>query len=221
MQFFFRGNALVVELVSVVLAVPMMIGVILPKRKRRYFLSMIVCGFFYSFLLAGITRAVLNKWRIFTGKETTLFGILLFLFLCKEIIGLVFEKRRQKKARSVYAVTIKSADTVFSLQALFDTGNSLIEPISKRPVCIMEEELLAKITLENTVFLRAIPYRSVGCKNGILYGVEIPQMQIMTEDACYVAEHVICAGIGHKLSSQNAYQMILHPSLLSEENKTA
>lgn len=221
MQFLIRGNALAVECISVVSAVPIMIGVFLPKRKRRYFLSMLVYGFFYSFLLAGIARAVLNKLRIFTGKETTLFGMLLLVFFCKEIFQWALVRKKQKHDRVVYSVRLKSADTCFSLQALFDTGNSLVEPISKKPVCIMEEEMLAKITLENTLFLRAIPYRSVGCQNGILYGVEVPEMEIITEDACYVAEHVICAGVSQKLSSKNAYQMILHPSLLTEENKRA
>ena len=114
---------------------------------------------------------------------------------------------------------MESAGKKVPVLALLDTGNSLKEPISGEPVCLMEEELLAKITLENPLFLRAIPYRSVGCEQGMLYGVKIPKLEIYTDETCYVADDVICAGVGHKLSTKGAYQMILHPALLAEENR--
>lgn len=219
LQFFLKGNALAIELGTMLLGVLLMIRAVLPERKRRFFLPMISCGFFYSFLMAGIVRAVLNKWRVFYEKEATLLWILLFVFFCKELFLWGLEKKKQKKSRLVYMVDIKSAGTVLSLRGLLDTGNRLTEPLSRRPVCIMEEQLLAQITLENPLFFRAIPYHSVGCEKGILYGVEIPEIQISTEEACYVAKNVICAGVGQKLSVKNAYQMILHPALLSEENR--
>lgn len=219
LQFLLKGNAFLIELCTVLFTVPLMIGVVLPARKRRFFLPMIGYGFFYSFLMAGITRAISNKWRVFAGKETTLLQVLVCVFFCKEFFGWSLARKKLRKGRLIYAVEVKSAGTTLSLSALLDTGNRLTEPLSHRPVCIMEEQLLAQITLENPLFFRAIPYHSVGCEKGVLYGVEIAEMQISTEESCYVAKNVICAGTGHKLSAKNAYQMILHPALLSEENR--
>lgn len=217
--FFLPGRSLALQILAVGISLPAMLFIILPGRKRRLFRNMLLMGLFYSFVLAGVLRAVLGKWKIFSGKDVTLTAVLAGVFICVEAGKWCIKKCRHGGKKSVYKVSVESAGKKMHLSALLDTGNSLIEPISKKPVCLMEEELLAHITLENPLFLRAIPYRSVGCDKGTLYGVEIPRMRIITEEACYVADNVICAGVGHKLSTKDAYQMILHPALLAEENR--
>ena len=134
-------------------------------------------------------------------------------------LGLIDMKKAKTADKNMCKAVIQSSGTKTTIVALVDTGNSLVEPISKKPVSIVEEEILAKITLENPLFLRAIPYRSVGCESGTLYGVEIPEIRIFMENTSYVAKNIICAGAPHKLSTKGAYQMILHPALLTEENR--
>ena len=219
MLFFLPGKSWILQPAALLVSMPLMLCVVLTKRKRRHFWSMLGLGFVYSFVIAGVLRAVLYKWRIFAGRELTFFAILAGAYICVQAGMWYIKKGRQIGRKSVYQVSIQSADTKMPLKALLDTGNSLIEPISKKPVCLIEEEFLAHITLENPLFLRAIPYRSVGCEQGILYGVEIPELRIWGEETCYVATNVICAGTPHKLSTKDAYQMILHPALLAEENK--
>ncbi|MBO5347446.1 MAG: sigma-E processing peptidase SpoIIGA [Lachnospiraceae bacterium] len=217
--FFLPGNGLVLQFMGSVLSIPLMVVIITPKRKRRFFSKMLGMGFFYSFIISGVLRAVFNKWKLFTGQEVTLFSVLLGVYLCTMAGAWLIRKGKQSAKRSIYRVTITSAGVQTRLKALLDTGNSLVEPFSKRPVCLIEEELLARITLENTLFLRAIPFRSVGCEQGILYGVEIPELKITCEEKSFVVKNVICAGVGHKLSEKGVYQMILHPALLEEEYK--
>ena len=217
--FFVPGKGVLQEIVGSVLSIPFMIWFIMPKRKRRFFLKILLSGLAYSFVIAGVLRAIFNKWMLFTGREVTVFAVLLGVYLCTMAGAWLIRKGKQSARRRIYQVTITSAGVQTRLKALLDTGNSLIEPLSRRPVCLIEEELLARITLENTLFLRAIPFRSVGCEQGILYGVEIPELKITCEESCYVVKNVICAGVGHKLSEKGVYQMILHPALLEEEYK--
>lgn len=217
-SFWFSGGSFFVPIFSMLVSLPVMAGIALTKRKRRYFIKIIGWGLFYGFVISGVLRAMLYKWRVFKGKEITATVVLAGTYLCMQIGSWGIRKGKQMGKKSICKAVICSAGKETRIKALLDTGNSLVEPISRKPVCIVEEEILAQITLQNSLFLRAIPYRSVGCEQGMLYGVEIPQIKIITESTCYIAEQVICAGAPHKLSTKGTYQMILHPALLKEEN---
>lgn len=202
---------------SVAVSVPCMMRTLLPRKRWKYRIRLIGSGFFYVFVIAGILRVLFYKWRLFTGLEISISGVLGGTYICMRVAEIAM-KRRKLSDKNVCQVVIKSAGMKTTLSALVDTGNSLLEPISKKPVSIVDEEILAKITLENPLFFRAIPYRSVGCENGTLYGVEVPEIRIFCENTCYVAKNIICAGTPHKLSTKGTYQMILHPALLTEGN---
>lgn len=217
LSFWFSGNTLFIPLCVMLASLPVMAGIVVPKRKRRYLVRVIGWGLLYGFMISGILRAVLYKWRLLKGKEITATAVLAGAYLCMRVGIWGIEKGKTVGKKCICTAVICSAGVETPIKALLDTGNSLIEPISRKPVCIVEEEILARITLENTLFLRAIPYRSIGCEQGTLYGVEIPKIKIFTENACYTAEHVICAGAPHKLSTKGVYRMILHPALLTEE----
>lgn len=207
------------QFVMIGCSVFLMTFVMVPKRKRRLIGKMIGYGFFYSFVFAGVIRAVLGKWKIFVQEPIGISFICVMALICVWIGGWYMKTKAHKKKKSLCDVYIESAGTNMKVKALLDTGNSLREPISKQPVCLIEETLLAKITLENPMFFRAIPFHSVGCMEGMLYGVQIPKITIYIEDDIYVIEQAVCAGIHHPLSSNGAYQMILHPDLIAEEHK--
>lgn len=215
-SFLFSGGSGFIPLFSMLVSLPVMAGVIVPKRKRRFLFKIIGWGLFYGFVISGILRAIFYKWRVLAGQEITAVAVLTGTYLCVRAGIWVITKGKTIGKKCMCEVIICSAGEETNVKALLDTGNSLIEPISQKPVCIVEEGVLARITLQNPLFLRAIPYRSVGCERGTLYGVEIPKIKIYTENTCYIAENVICAGAPHKLSTKGVYQMILHPALLKE-----
>lgn len=217
LSFLLSGKSLFIPLCFMLASLPAMAGIVVPKRKRRYLVKVIGWGLLYGFTISGILRAVLYKWRLFKGQEITAATVLAGAYLCMRVGIRGIEKGKAAGKKCICRAVICSGGVETPIKALLDTGNSLIEPISRKPVCIVEEEILARITLENPLFLRAIPYRSIGCRQGTLYGVEIPKIEIFTENACYIAEHVICAGTPHKLSTKGVYQMILHPALLAKE----
>ena len=78
-----------------------------------------------------------------------------------------------------------------SIWALRDTGNSLKDPITGNPVLVVGPKVAEKLLgltqeqLENPVEsvgvlpgLRLIPYRTVGCPNGLLLGMRLPNIKI-------------------------------------------
>lgn len=206
-----------IEFAAMIASVLTLAFILLPGRKRYLWKKVILYGFLCSFVISGVLKAVFTKWRLFSGREITVWAVLAGIYACIKAGEFLMGKWKNRKKQSICRAVIKSAGVKTKVTALLDTGNSLLEPISGKPVCLIEEELLARITLENTLFYRAIPFKSVGCEHGILYGVEIPKLTIYKDEECFVLEQVVCAGVPHQLSHKKAYRMILHPDLFREE----
>ena len=205
------------QLFATLSSVVLMVCIVLGKDKHRLVGKAFRWGMLYSFIISGILRVVLKQYRSIWGGEVAIEFILVGVLLCVKIGMWYIEKDRGKQKRSICTVTLESAGTTTTIKALMDTGNRLIEPISGKPVCIVEEDVLMRLPLEKSSFFRAIPFRSVGCERGILYGVQIPKVRIEDEKSTYVVNDIVCAGIGDKLSAKSEYQMIVHPDLIIEQ----
>lgn len=98
--------------------------------------------------------------------------------------------------------------------ALIDSGNSLTEPISGKPVSIIDRGVFCELWEQNAPF-RAIPYRSIGKKHGILQGYLLPELKIEMEGIEKRFENVYVA-----VSEEYAggMRMILNPALMQEFN---
>lgn len=102
-----------------------------------------------------------------------------------------------------------------------DTGNSLREPVSGRPVSVVEEECFLKLSgIKAPEKLKAIPYHSVGRDNGIMEGYEVPEIIIKGREENIRWQKVIVGISRNKISASGKYQMILHPDLCKYECQT-
>ena len=99
--------------------------------------------------------------------------------------------------------------------ALIDSGNGLVEPISKIPVSVVEECLILNYmdTLKKENF-RMIPFHSIGNKEGILEAYFIERMEIKKENEHVIVEKPMIAITKDCISTNKEYQMILHPKLV-------
>ncbi|MCD8379413.1 MAG: sigma-E processing peptidase SpoIIGA [Lachnospiraceae bacterium] len=185
----------------------------LPPRYRRYRRKMLLYVMADTLVASGILRIVLFRWYLWTQNTAGVWEVLFCALLLYEAVRSAWTHWRRSLRRHIYPVTILSAGQKRQILALYDTGNGLTEPISGRPVCLVEEELLAGLTLENPLFLRAIPFHTVGCDDGLLYGVEVPELLIDAEDGVHSVKDVVCAGVTKPFSSKGRYQMILHPGI--------
>ena len=160
-----------------------------------------------TFILSGAVNAYYCENRV-DGINVTK-TILLVFFI--EIFLVVLVKRSQKDVSitSLYQVTLLVDGNRINVIGLADTGNSLTEPITGKPVSVIQAEELKKIP--DKILL--IPYNSVGKERGLM--------------RAFVADNLIVNGrtvekpiIGiHKGSfgGNNRYQLILHPKILKGE----
>ena len=167
----------------------------------------IIIIYIITFILSGAVNAYYWENRV-DGINVTK-TILLVFFI--EIFLVVLVKRSQKDVSitSLYQVTLLVDGNRINVIGLADTGNSLTEPITGKPVSVIQAEELKKIP--DKILL--VPYNSVGKERGLM--------------RAFVADNMIVNGrtvekpiIGiHKGSfgGNNRYQLILHPKILKGE----
>lgn len=105
----------------------------------------------------------------------------------------------------------------WELTGFMDTGNHLTEPMTGRPVSILnwqEAEKLRQfrqIQEEGNGYLY-IPYHSVGTSKGWMMGIVIEEMTIRCRDREIRIPHPVLAVSREKVSLRDEYQMLLHPA---------
>lgn len=101
-----------------------------------------------------------------------------------------------------------------TFKGLIDTGNSLRDPLSGKPVCIMNRALFeARMGGEKAQVRYCIPYCSVGETNGSIPVVEVDEMYVKSDQLYQVRKPVIglCQ---EEITASDEYEMILNPDIL-------
>ncbi|MBP5223892.1 MAG: sigma-E processing peptidase SpoIIGA [Lachnospiraceae bacterium] len=133
----------------------------------------------FSFFLGGGVLVLRQKLPgIFSHPE----GMILVLFL--GVIGCLFLGKRlgregEQEEKSICVAILKNRDKQLKIQALVDSGSFLIEPVSQQHVCVVDSGVFEALFDENVDLWRAIPYRSLGCKKGILKGYRLEELILM------------------------------------------
>ncbi|MDN5346822.1 MAG: hypothetical protein PWP65_386 [Clostridia bacterium] len=170
----------------------------------------------YTWLLAGLAAAILlSCW------------------------GAVFIKKNFWQSILRVPLVISIGGRRLAVKALVDTGNSLLDPLTRRPVIIVEysaiksllpTELcrefdsqpdpdLSKIitSLEGTPLadkVHLIPFISLGKKNGMLLGLRPEEVVLLVENRLVKVKDVVLGIYQHRLSPEGNYRALLHPDLL-------
>ena len=191
----------------------LMIWILYPKENIHFFVKALTSLYFFSFLLGGVL--IFLKRYIKTDGNNYFFTVLLPSAVVYVLVRFLI--KRKKEAQNECEVLLNCGDKQLKVKAFIDSGNMLTDPISKRPVSIIEEECLkkAEIVMPDEK-CKAIPYHSVGKKNGILMGFEFPEMRICGRNMDKSVEKVIVAMSRDALFTSGKYQMILHPQLLGD-----
>ena len=102
------------------------------------------------------------------------------------------------------------------VNGLIDTGNLLIEPISQKPVSVLDENSL-KILFGGQLpeYYRVVPYTSIGRKSGLMKCFEIPRVLIDIYDEHRTYEKVFVA-CGEELAPGDRC-MIINPRVFDRE----
>ncbi len=145
-----------------------------------YLLNLLLTGVVFFVASSGILRPLL-LWGLAAGS--------LYFFSCQLLRFFPRISHRLTKAD----IEIHLNGTVISSAAFIDTGNSLVDPLGKKPVIVLarqnfpflEGELNAENIVEKlngqdllTQRLRLVPYCSVGKKRGMLVGFQTDEVII-------------------------------------------
>ena len=142
----------------------------------------------------------------------------------------------EKKSRIRCRVRLQMEGQITEVNAFFDTGNSLYDPIAQKPVSIIQKGTLEKLCDADTMeklqefqrgkaekepalsFRRMHPhflaYSSLGCSCGLLVAVTLDAMYLENENVQKVIHAPVVAFSGEDSSAFGDCQMILHPNLI-------
>lgn len=232
----------------------MMVFAAFPPLRPRKFLQ--VLGYFYlvAFTMGG---AMLGAIYLIS-RDQDLYGIMngIFVFLANVRYtwliaavaaafilvryGVGFVKKNFLHSLFKVPVMIRFGDKSISTKALVDTGNQLKDPLTLKPVMILEFDVLKRVLPEEVVSaldesgepdlyqivdslsgspwasrIRVIPFTSIGRHKGMLVGIRPDEVIVITSEGNVRIKDII-VGIYHRqLSPEGAYRALLHPEVLT------
>ena len=216
------GPVLVKGALAAVAGTVGMIFLTFPVRGFKMFLRILEKLLLYSFCMGG---AILFLIRCIPGLRdflTGIFGILgagglTFLFLGR------FRERKEQADCICHAELICGGEHL-QVTALLDSGNSLVEPISGKPVCIVSEHILEGLRPKLSPGVRVVPYHSIGKRKGILEGYLLPELVLELDGISKRFTQVYIAAGPEGISGENdaeaeSIKMIINPALFEEQKK--
>lgn len=146
-----------------------------------YFILTFTSGGMVMALMLWIQESAINHQGILYIESLTYFkllsiGILAFGFtywFIKLIVG------RNLGSNLVGIAKLVIDDNSYVFKAFIDSGNSLREPISGKPVILIDKKAAKKLSFEPLALeerFGLIPYNAVGVENGVLEGVRLDKI---------------------------------------------
>ncbi len=215
--FLLGGNIWVKTLLTLFISTLLMIWVAFPVKDLKMLLAvgerLLLCSFF----MGGGFLFVLNTFPWLRAVATSVVGIL----GVGGVLYLLFHnggKRLWGRQVDCRVKLIRGEDSM-TVQAFIDTGNGLTEPISGKPVCVMEEAVLKGLWREELPSGRVIPYRAIGTKRGYLMGYLVPEIRVELAGVERVFRDVYIAATPDKLQKEgrDSIKMLVNPRLLKGE----
>ena len=133
-----------------------------------YTASIILGGFLY---FLNIEFSYKQTGLIFINNGLSINVIFLIIF-CPIIIYIYVKQGLWLKCNysNYYKVSLYIKDKVYNLNAFLDTGNNLIEPITNKPVILIDR----KITYDDFFY---IPYKTI-TNNGLIKCIKVDKIEI-------------------------------------------
>lgn len=220
------------QIIKFILSIVMVYIAFTPKDISKMIKNIII---FYltSFCFGGAAYYLL--YNVSPQQIKTINGILLGAYPLKVailggilgffIINIAFKivKNRIDKTSIIYDIEIVYQGKQLELKVLLDTGNLLVEPITRFPVIIVDSEKLKQILdlssleimvnaqiekidlLEENLKLRCrvLPFSSVGKNNGIMIGFKPDYVKIYDDEGKTIKDVVI--GVCNNRFNKNKY----------------
>lgn len=232
-----------------------LIAVTFRLKTVRMFLKTVLIFYLVSFAFGGGALALFyfTDFGIRLGAVLSN-GVFYFtlpwkvLFLSAVILSVLlrlgarFLSRRTRNAALSVPVQVEWNGKRADLNALLDTGNTLSDPLTDRPVLVAEydavrdllpsevcsmyeakektgREQLMNVWMESETPrpFRVIPFTSLGRENGMLVGFSPDRIIISENEREYIRTDVIIGISEQKLSKNRQYNALVSPETVTEE----
>lgn len=246
--FFPAMNPLVSFCVKYVLISFLMVRIGLNIKEIRELLKSMIALYMITFLFGGILEFIYNQsifmqfyHNYISGNSRAAISFRAFLiagFLGFVVMNLGLKAYEYYKLvlRHVYSVTIIYKGKPMKISGFLDTGNSLTDPITKKPVSIINIQNMEKLLerdmkeylmdfysgfkndpykdYENAEMIKYIPFHSIGKKHGILPAVTVDKICITVDSKSIIVEKAVIGICEEPIGGGPVYQMILNPELI-------
>ncbi len=225
------------------------ISVFLQNVCMFYFVSFICGGglialhYFFNTEMIVVNGVVTTKS---TGLGTPISWLLVVIGF--PVMWLFTKKRsedievRKLKYDQIVQVKITILGVSLSIPGLIDSGNHLYDPITRKPVMVIDMSKLSEQFPDSLVELAKspetigysmdslptewedrlsiIPYRGVGQKNQFLMGLKPDLVVVITQDGEEtICRHLLIGLNFTTLSAEGDFLAILHPKMMMQTNK--
>lgn len=252
--FFFESTIFLTNFYMKIIISIILIKFAYNAKSLRLYLKQLSAFYCISFIFAGASMGsyyfINNYFNMifeidsFQGGFPVKYLILGILFGAIMIINVLYYYHEKKiKENFILEVEISLNNKKVNIIALTDTGNSLVEPISKSPVFVVEYNSLKNLLpieinrifeedrendfislekaikkLEDEITIRIIPFNAIGISNGMLIGFK-PDSIIINEKNCQrTYENLIIGIFKGTLSTDNQYTGLLNLEILNRGN---
>lgn len=237
-------------LAKIALSVVMVYIAFAPPNIKQL-LKQILIFYLVSFIFGGCTFALIYflkpenvemKNGVFVGiypiKVGLIAGIIAFIITQ---IAFKINKSKLNNKNTFIEIELYNKNKMTKARALLDSGNMLKEPISQKPVIVVEKAILSKIIPEEVLNyiermvggddqernemqeylskIRMVPFMSLGKENGMLIGIRLDKIKINTEDIRLEKENIIAGIYEKKLTKDNKYNALIGLNLLEGEQE--
>lgn len=228
-----------------------MVYIAFASPNIKQLLKQILIFYLVSFIFGGCTFALIYflkpenvemKNGVFVGiypiKVGLIAGIIAFIITQ---IAFKINKSKLNNKNTFIEIELYNKNKMTKARALLDSGNMLKEPISQKPVIVVEKAILSKIIPEEVLNyiermvggddqernemqeylskIRMVPFMSLGKENGMLIGIRLDKIKINTEDIRLEKENIIAGIYEKKLTKDNKYNALIGLNLLEGEQE--
>jgi len=211
-----------------------------------YFVSFVIGGGVLAFQnLFPMNHEIINGIYVSRSSSPLL---IYFLVMISFLVVYFFSSKVQRSIRKktdfqsqLLDFEIYIFDFKFNGKGLLDTGNQLYDPITRKPVLVLEameasflpdkfneiyregqfilelfEEVTKDIEPKWLSRLQIVPFRTISNEMQFILTVRPDKVVIHSEDNRQIEKTKVLIGLNYsRLSNENSYQAIIHPELLS------
>ncbi len=148
----------------------------------------------------------------------------LIIIMCSAMLYLLVRgviERHRLYDEKLFKVKIVIGNTEVYVNALYDSGNTLIDPIYNKAVNVVERDKLQKLVEKNggvtNLHYRLIPYSSLGNKRGIIPVIDVDYICIYKGEEIKVINKAAVAVYDGVLSKHSTYSMLLNTVIFEKQ----